>query len=67
MLFWKVFAWIAFGWAIIALRGAGIIIKKRSPNDAAAEDEPEEISGPGWRRVSVKTMPPKTDGDGPAS
>lgn len=28
MWFWKAFAWVALGWALVARRGAGILIRK---------------------------------------
>lgn len=53
MRFWKIFAWIALGWALVARRGAGILVRKTSSNRPKDETEkPEQQSGPGWRRAS---------------
>ncbi|MEM9598382.1 MAG: hypothetical protein AAGD06_29220 [Acidobacteriota bacterium] len=48
--FWKAFAWITFGWALTALRGKGILIRRDPKNP-----RPQKKSGPGWRLVSSKT------------
>ena len=38
MCFWKIFAWIALIWSLIARRGAGVLIRKKP----AEGDEPQE-------------------------
>ena len=63
MRFWKIFAWIALGWALVARRGAGVLIRKVSPEQGGEgpdPEAPEQQSGPGWRRVS--TTGPATPG-----
>lgn len=55
MWFWKAFAWIALGWTGVMRRGKGIVIRKTgSPEGDAEADAPQQLSGPGWRRVSTK-------------
>ena len=65
MRFWKIFAWISLAWAVVARRGAGVIVRKKG------DAEPESAqSGPGWKRVSTKTYgipqdPPSEDASEP--
>ena len=58
MRFWKVFAWIALGWALVVRRGAGVLVKKRSASRRAETDTPEQQSGPTWRRTSTSVAYP---------
>ena len=51
MWFWKAFAWIALGWALVMRRGAGILLKKSPANKragAAEAEASERKSGSRW-------------------
>ena len=54
MGFWILFAWIALAWALTVGRGKGVLIRKKGDRDS----EPEQLSGPGWRRVSSTKLYP---------
>lgn len=46
MIFWKIFAWIATGWAVLFRRGEGVSFGKKGSS------ERNQDVGPTWRRVS---------------
>ncbi len=54
MGFWIIFAWIALAWALIFGRGKGVLIRKKGDRDS----KPEQLSGPGWRRVASSKLYP---------
>ena len=64
-LFWKLVAWIAFGWSLIARRGKGILILKKKPNGDGNGDPgpPAAREGPGWRLVSSSSHYPGRNQD----
>lgn len=49
MRFWKAFVWITFAWVLIARRGKGLVVKKKSSKESKSTSEPhrlEQQSGP---------------------